>query len=307
MNTYLSVLPEIESAIANGDPVVALETNLVTNGVPYPENIRFARDIDQLVRDHGAVPALTAIMDGKCKVGLTDAELAAIAIPGVNPKASRRDIPQLIASKKPGSTTVAATMIIAELAGIRVFCTGGIGGVHRGAQQTFDISADLQELARTNVAVLCSGAKSILDIGLTLEYLETMGVPVIGLRTSSFPAFFCRESGFGVDYRCETEAEVARVIKAKWDLGMRGGLLIGNPIPEEFALDYNEMEDVITEAIAEADRQGIRGKQVTIFLLEKIKEMTAGISYTSNLELIRHNARNSARIAVELSKLYKMG
>ncbi len=304
MNTYLDIQPDIASAIKNGDPVVVLETNLITYGIPHPDNIQFARDFEQLIRDNGAVPALSAIMGGKLKVGLNDTELAEIAVPGVISKASRRDIPQLIASGKPGSTTVASTMIIAEMAGIKVFCTGGIGGVHRGGERTFDISADLQELTRTNVAVLSAGAKSILDIELTLEYLETMGVPVIGLRASEFPAFFCRESGFGVDVRYETEAEAAQMIKTKWDLGIRGGVVIGNPIPEEYSMDFNEMEQVIQQALVEADRQGIKGKQVTLFMLGKLKELTGGDSFAANLQLLYNNARNSAKLAIELAKLY---
>ncbi|MBI9042866.1 MAG: pseudouridine-5'-phosphate glycosidase [Anaerolineaceae bacterium] len=305
MNIYLDIIPEISSAIDAGEPVVALETNLITYGIPYPDNIQFARDYEQLIRDHGAVPALTAIMDGKLKVGLSDDELAQIAVPANSPKASRRDMPQLIANKQIGATTVASTMIIAEMAGIKVFCTGGIGGVHREAQKTFDISADLQELAKSNVAVLSAGAKSILDLPLTMEYLETMGVPVIGLRTSSFPAFFCRESGLAVDHRCETEAEVARIIKAKWDMGIKGGIVIGNPIPEEAAMDYDEMDSVIQQAIKEADRLGVKGKEVTLFLLAEIKKLTDGSSFTSNLELLYHNARNSSKLAVELSALYR--
>lgn len=304
MNSYLDIQPDIASAIKNGDPVVALETNLITYGIPYPDNIPFARDFEQLIRDNGAVPALTAIMDGKLKIGLKDAELAEIAVPDIVPKASRRDLPQLVASGKPGSTTVATTMIIAEMAGIKVFCTGGIGGVHRGGEDTLDISADLQELARTNVAVLSAGAKSILDIGLTLEYLETMGVPVVGLRTSDFPAFFSRESGFGVDVCYETEAEVAQMIKTKWDLGLRGGVVIGNPIPEEYSLDFHEMEMVIQQALVDANQQGVKGKQVTLFMLGKLKELTGGDSFAANLQLLYNNARNSAKLAIELAKLY---
>ena len=304
MNSHLAIQPDIASAIKNGDPVVALETNLITYGIPYPENIQFARDFEQLIRENGAVPALTAIMGGKLKVGLNDVELAEIAVPNSVPKASRRDMPQLIASGKSGSTTVASTMIIAEMAGIKVFCTGGIGGVHRGGERTFDISADLQELARTNVAVLSAGAKSILDLGLTLEYLETMGVPVIGLRTDDFPAFFCRESGFGVDVRYETEAEVAKMVKAKWDIGIRGGVVIGNPIPKKYSLDFDEMEKVIQMALIEADQQGVKGKQVTLFMLGKLKELTDGNSYSANLQLLYNNARNSSKLSIELAKLY---
>jgi pseudouridine-5'-phosphate glycosidase len=305
MNEYLSIKEEIQEAIDRNNPVVALESNLITYGIPYPDNIKFARDYEQLIRDNGAVPALTAIIDGKLKVGLNDDELARIAIPDETPKASRRDIPLLIATKERGATTVASTMIISEMAGIKVFCTGGIGGAHRGAQETFDISADLQELAHTSVAVLCAGAKSLLDLGLTLEYLETMGVPVIGLRTDSFPAFFCRDSGFGVDWRCDTEAEVARIVKAKWDMGIKGGIVIGNPIPEKDSLDYEEMDAVIEKAIVEADKNGIKGREVTLFLLAKIKDLTKGVSFESNLELLYNNARNSSKLAVELSKLYK--
>jgi pseudouridine-5'-phosphate glycosidase len=305
MNQYLSITEEIKGAIDQLDPVVALESNLITYGIPYPDNIQFARDFEQFIRDNGAVPALTAIIDGKLQVGLSDEELARIAVPSETPKASRRDIPLLIASKKSGATTVASTMIIAEMAGIKVFCTGGIGGVHRGGQETFDISADLQELAHTNVAVLSAGAKSLLDLGLTLEYLETMGVPVIGLRTDRFPAFFCRKSAFGVDQRVETEAEVAKIVKTKWDMGLRGGLVIGNPIPESASLDYKEMDAVIEQAIEECNKKGITGREVTLFLLERIKELTKGVSFESNLELLNNNARNSSKLAVELSRLYK--
>lgn len=304
MNPYLTIEPEIAAGLKNGGPVVALETNLITYGVPYPDNIQFARDYEQLIRDHGAIPALTAIMGGKLKVGLSDDELAEIAVPELVPKASRRDMPQLIASGKPGATTVASTMIIAEMAGIKVFCTGGIGGVHRGGERTLDISADLQELARTSVAVLSAGAKSILDIGLTLEYLETMGVPVVGLRTSEFPAFFCRESGFGVDVRYESEADVARMVKSKWDMGIGGGVVVGNPIPEEYSMDFNEMEKVIQQALVEADQQGVKGKEVTLFMLAKLKELTKGDSFAVNLQLLFHNARNSAKLAIELANLY---
>ena len=306
MKEYLSISPEIMDALENNDPVVALESNLITYVVPYPNNIEFAKKYNQLIRDNGAIPAITAIFDGKLKVGLSDDELEQIAIPEKTPKASRRDIPQLIANKQPGATTVASTIIIAEMAGIKIFCTGGIGGVHRNATETFDISADLHEMARTDVAVISAGTKSILDIGLTLEYLETLGIPVIGMRTNQFPAFFCRDSKFGVDYRCETEAEVAKILKAKWDMGINGGVVIGNPIPDEASLNYEEMEILIERAIKDANKNGIKGKDVTFYLLGKIKEFTHGRSFTATKDLLNNNAVISSKIALELSKLYKM-
>ena len=303
LEKYLDIQPEIKEALAAGKPVLALESTIISHGMPYPENLEFAKKVEKVVRAEGAIPATTAVLNGKLKVGVSEADLEELAKPGHIAKASRRDIPYLLASGKPGATTVASTMIIAAMAGIKVFATGGIGGVHRGAQETFDISADLQELAHTNVAVVCAGAKSLLDIGLTLEYLETFGVPVLGFKTNDFPAFYCRQSGFGVDYNAGSEAEIAKIAKTKWELGLDGGMVIGNPIPEEYALDFDKMDAVITKAVEESKKQGIRGKDTTPFLLSKIKELTGGESFASNLQLAYNNARVASRVAVELSKL----
>lgn len=303
LKQYLDITPEIEAAIAGGKPVVALESTILSHGMPYPQNLGFAARVEKVVRDEGAVPATLAIIDGRMKVGLTAPELERMCRAEGVAKVSRRDLPILLAQKGTGATTVASTMIIAALAGIRIFATGGIGGVHRGAQQTMDISADLQELAHTPVAVVCAGAKMILDIGLTLEYLETMGVPVLGLDTDDFPSFYCRRSGFGVDYNAKTPADAARIAKVKWDLGLAGGLLIGNPVPEEYAMDFDEMSAVIDRALAAAQEAGVRGKDTTPFLLAHIVEYTGGRSLATNIELACHNAQQAARIAVEYAKL----
>lgn len=300
---YLSITPEIEEAIKAGKPVVALESTILSHGMPFPQNMEFAHKVEEIVRAEGAIPATTAIIGGKLKVGLTSEELDLMCKGEGVGKVSRRDVAVYLATGKTGATTVATTMMIASMAGIKVFATGGIGGVHRGATETMDISADLQELANTQVAVVCAGAKSLLDLGLTLEYLETFGVPVLGLRTDDFPAFYCRTSGFKLDYNAATEAEVAKIAKTKWDLGLKGGLVIGNPIPEEYALDYDEMEKVIVRAIGLAKEQGIHGKDTTPFLLSHIKEMTEGVSFASNLQLAYNNAKAASKIAVELSKL----
>ncbi len=300
---YLSITPEIQQAIAENRPVVALESTILSHGMPFPENLDFAHKVEEIVRGEGAVPATTAIIGGKLKVGLNADELEIMCRANDVGKVSRRDVAVYLATGKTGATTVATTMLIASLAGIRVFATGGIGGVHRGATETMDISADLQELAHTPVAVVCAGAKSILDIGLTLEYLETMGVPVLGMDTEDFPAFYCRRSGFKVDYRLKNPAEAARVIKTKWDVGLAGGVLIANPIPEEYELDFDKMESVINEALAMAKEQGIHGKNTTPFLLASIKDLTGGESLASNLQLAYNNARAASRIAVEYSKL----
>ncbi len=302
---YLTITPEIEEAIAEGRPVVALESTILSHGMPFPQNVEFAHKVEEIVRAEGAVPATTAIIGGKLKVGLTSDELDLMCRGEGVGKVSRRDVAVYLATGKTGATTVATTMMIAAMAGIKFFATGGIGGVHRGAAETMDISADLQELANTPVAVICAGAKSILDIGLTLEYLETFGVPVIGLRTEDFPAFYCRKSGYKLDYAAQTEAEIARIAKTKWELGLKGGFVIGNPIPEEYALDYDEMEKVIVKALALANEQGIRGKNITPFLLAHIKDMTNGVSFASNLELAYNNAREASKIAVEYAKLNK--
>ena len=300
---YLSVTPEIADAVAAGKPVVALESTILSHGMPYPQNVEFAHKVEEIVRAEGAVPATTAIIGGKLKVGLTADELEIMCKADGVGKVSRRDVAVYLATNQTGATTVATTMMIAAMAGIRFFATGGIGGVHRGAEKTMDISADLQELANTPVCVVCAGAKSLLDLGLTLEYLETMGVPVLGLRTDELPAFYCRSSGFKLDYNCESEETVAKIMKTKWELGLKGGAVVGNPIPEEFALDYNEMEKVITKAIDMANEQGIHGKALTPFLLSHIKDMTDGVSFASNLQLAYNNAVAASRIAVAYSKL----
>lgn len=305
MNRFINLSEEVKSALEERRPVVALESTIISHGMPYPQNIETARALEEIVRENGAVPATIAIIGGKIKIGLNEEELEFMGTSKEILKASRRDLPVVIAKGLNAATTVSATMICANLAGIKVFVTGGIGGVHRGAEETFDISADLQELANTDVAVVCAGAKAILDLPRTLEYLETFGVPVIGFRTEEFPAFYTRESGLKVDYRVEDEVEAAKVIKTKWDLGLKGGILIANPIPEEYALDRAYIEKAIEEAIFEADRRGIRGKALTPFLLEKIKDLTEGKSLKANIELVKNNARVGAKIAVQLNKLYK--
>ncbi len=299
---YLSITPEIEEAIREGKPIVALESTILSHGMPYPENIEFAHKVEEVVRGEGAIPATTAIIGGKLKVGLSADELELMCKGENIAKASRRDVAVYIATKQTAATTVATTMLIADMAGIRVFATGGIGGVHRGAQETMDISADLQEFAHTNVCVVSAGCKSILDIGLTLEYLETFGVPVLGYQTENFPAFYCESSGFGVDYKVRDAEEVADIMKTKWDLGLEGGVLVGNPIPHEWSMDHNVIDKAIDEAIEMAKEKGIHGKATTPFLLATIKELTGGSSLASNLELAYNNARVASRIAVAFAK-----
>ncbi|MCQ2420857.1 MAG: pseudouridine-5'-phosphate glycosidase [Clostridia bacterium] len=303
MQKYLSITPEILDAIHAGKPIVALESTILSHGMPYPQNVEFAHKVEEIVRGEGAIPATTAIIGGKLKIGLNSEELEIMCKAENVGKVSRRDVATYLAAGMTGATTVATTMMIASMAGIRFFATGGIGGVHRGAEKTMDISADLQELANTPVCVVCAGAKSLLDLGLTLEYLETMGVPVLGLRTDELPAFYCRTSGFKLDYNCESEETVAKIMKTKWELGLKGGAVVGNPIPEEYALDYNEMEKVITKAIDMANEQGVHGKALTPFLLSHIKDMTDGVSFASNLQLAYNNAVAASRIAVAYSKL----
>lgn len=300
---YLSVTPEIEKAVAEGKPVVALESTILSHGMPWPENKSFAHEIEQIIRAEGAVPATIAVIGGKVKVGLTAEELDLMCRNENVAKASRRDLPIYLTTGQTAATTVATTMIGAAMAGIHVFATGGIGGVHRHGEVTMDISADLQELAHTPVAVVCAGAKMILDIGRTLEYLETMGVPVIGMRTSDFPSFYCKTSGYGVDYRADTEAEVAHIMANKWNVGLAGGVLIGNPVPDEYALDFDQMSAVVDQALAAADEAGVHGKNITPFLLAYIAEHTGGTSLATNIQLAYHNARVAARIAVEYAKL----
>lgn len=303
MKQFLSVTEEIRTAVAENKPVVALESTILSHGMPYPENLEFAAKVEEIIRSEGAVPATCAVLDGKLKVGLTADELEIMCRADGVTKVSRRDLATVLATGGRGATTVATTMILASMAGIRIFATGGIGGVHRNGENTMDISADLQELAKTPVGVICAGAKSILDIGRTLEYLETMGVPVLGLDTDDFPAFFCRRSGFGVDYNAKDPATVAKILKAKWEMGLGGGAIIANPIPAEYELDFDEMEAVIRRALESADRDGIRGKNITPYLLAHIKDFTAGKSFASNLQLAYHNARMASRIAVEYCKL----
>lgn len=303
MTTMISYSKEVQQALDNNQPIVALESTIISHGMPYPQNVETARIVEQIIRDNGAVPATIAIMDGEIKIGLSDSELELLGNSPDVAKVSRRDFGQLIATKKIGATTVAATMICAELAGIRVFATGGIGGVHRGAETTMDISADLEELATTGVAVVCAGAKSILDIGLTLEYLETKGVPVIGYQTDKMPAFYTRSSEFDLTFRADDVETMARTLKAKWDLGLKGGAVIANPIPEEHALEESFISGIIEQAMQEAEDNGIAGKEVTPFLLGKVKELTEGTSLVANIELVKYNAQVGAQLAVAYNKL----
>ena len=302
MEQYLSYSQEVLEAKEKGLPIVALESTIISHGMPYPQNVQTAREVEQIIRDGGAVPATIALIDGKIKIGLSNEELEMFGNAESVAKASRRDMGYLLATKKIGATTVAATMIAAELAGIELFVTGGIGGVHRGAETTMDISADLEELSMTNVAVVCAGAKSILDIGLTLEYLETKGVPVIGFGTDILPAFYTRQSEFAVNFRVNSAEEVAAMMRTKWDLGLRGGAVIANPIPEQDAMEPEFIDSIIKAALAEAETNGISGKNVTPFLLGKVKELTEGKSLEANIALVKNNARVGAKIAVALNK-----
>lgn len=305
LNKYLDINPEVLKALNEGAPVVALESTIISHGMPYPLNVETAVKVENIIRENGAIPATIAILNGKLKVGLTADEIEYLGKTKNVVKTSRRDIPFIVSNNLDGATTVASTMIIAKLAGIKVFATGGIGGVHRGAQETFDISADLQELAHTNVAVVCAGAKSILDIGLTLEYLETQGVPVVGYQTDEMPAFYTRRSGFSVDYKIDSPEEIASALKVKWDLGLDGGIVVANPIPEQYEMDYDTITNAINDALKEAEEKGIKGKDATPFLLAKVKEITDGGSLDSNIQLVFNNAALGAKIAVELSNLNK--
>lgn len=301
MNQYLDVSPEVQEALASGKPVVALESTIISHGMPYPKNVETALLVEQTIRENGAVPATIAIIGGRLKAGLTKDEIEYLGKSGraVN-KISRRDLPVIVARGADGATTVTTTMIIAHMAGIKIFATGGIGGVHRGAETTMDISADLEELAQTPVMVVCAGAKSILDLGLTLEYLETKGVPVIGYGTDELPAFYTRHSGFGVDYRADSPEELASFFKAQSDLGYKGGMLVTNPIPEEYAMDKAVIDAAIETALKESVAQGIKGKETTPFLLAKVVELTGGDSLESNIQLVLNNARLAARTAAIL-------
>lgn len=301
MNPYLDIHPDVAAALANNQPVVALESTIISHGMPWPENAETAKLVEQTVRDAGAVPATIAIINGRLKVGLSHDEIDALAKAGLSvTKCSRRDLPFVVAETQMGATTVAATMIIAEMAGIKVFATGGIGGVHRGAQQTFDISADLQELGQTSVAVVCAGAKSILDLALTREYLETMGVPVLGFETDVLPAFYTRTSDQTVDYRMDSAAQIARFLDAKWTMKLDGGVVIANPIPEQYAMDQQTIDGAVEQALKELDDQGVSGKESTPFLLARVAELTGGNSLASNIQLVLNNARLGAAVAAEL-------
>jgi pseudouridine-5'-phosphate glycosidase len=301
MQSFLLFSPEVAAARAAGKPVVALESTIISHGMPYPQNVQTAREVEQIIRDAGAVPATIAIIGGKICVGLSEEQLELLGSSPDAMKVSRRDLAYVLSTGKLGATTVAATMICAQLAGIEVFVTGGIGGVHRGAETSFDISADLQELAHTSVAVVCAGVKSILDIGLTLEYLETHGVPVLSVGQPGFPAFFTRESGFKADFQLDTPAEQAAFIRTKWQLGLAGGVVVSNPVPSESAMPTEEIDAIIRQALGEADAQGIKGKAVTPFLLARIKELTGGRSLATNIALVKHNALVGARLAVALN------
>ena len=299
----LKVSKEVQVALKNNLPVVALESTIISHGMPYPKNVETALLVEKTIRDNGAIPATIGIINGECIVGLSEEEIELFGKTPSIVKVSRRDLPIVTSKNMWGATTVATTMIIAALAGVKVFVTGGIGGVHRGAEETMDISADLQELARTNVAVICAGAKAILDLPKTLEYLETMGVPVLGYQTEELPAFYSRHSGLNVDYKMDSALEVAKVMKEKWEMGLNGGVLITNPIPEEYSYDYKEMEKNIEIALTEMNKRGIKGKDTTPFLLAYIKEMTGGESLEANIKLVLNNAVVGANIAKEFVKL----
>ena len=302
-NPYLDIREDVAKAISENRPVVALESTIISHGMPYPQNVETALQVEEVIRKEGAVPATIAVLGGRMKAGLTKDEIEYFGKKGTAiAKASRRDLSTLIARGEDGATTVTTTMIIAHLAGIKVFATGGIGGVHRGAETSFDISADLEELAATPVCVVCAGAKAILDLKLTLEYLETHGVPVIGYGTKELPAFYSRKSGLSVDYRMDTPEEIAKALRIQHDIGMKGGMLVTNPIPEEYAMDGDEIDRAIEQALDEAKEKGIHGKETTPFLLARIKDITGGDSLASNIRLVFNNARLAARIAAAYVK-----
>ena len=301
---YLDIHPEVAQALAQGQPVVALESTIISHGMPYPDNVATALKVEAEIRAHGAVPATIALLDGRLQAGLAPAQIEQLGQMGAAvAKVSRRDLPFIVTAGRIGATTVAATMIVAAMAGIRVFATGGIGGVHRGAPQSFDVSADLQELARTSVAVVCAGAKSILDLPLTLEYLETHGVPVIGYRTDKLPAFFTVDSDCGVDYRLDSAREIAQALRAKWALGLSGGVVVANPVPAQFAQPRERMDAAIAQALREAQQGQVAGKAVTPFLLARVSELTGGDSLATNIELVLNNARLASAIAAQYAAL----
>lgn len=301
MHNFLLLSPEVAAARTAGKPIVALESTIISHGMPYPQNVRTARGVEQIIRDAGAVPATIAVIAGKICIGLSDEQLELLGASPDAMKVSRRDLAYVLSQARLGATTVAATMICAQLAGIEVFVTGGIGGVHRGAETSFDISADLQELAQTSVAVVCAGVKSILDIGLTLEYLETHGVPVLSVGQPGFPAFFTRESGFQADFQIDSAEDQAAFIRTKWQLGLAGGVVVSNPVPADAAMAPAEIDTIITQALGEAASQNVTGKKVTPFLLGRIKELTEGRSLATNIALVKHNALIGARLAVALN------
>ena len=303
MNAYLDISPEVKAALEAGKPVVALESTIISHGMPYPRNVETALLVEKTIRENGATPATIAVIGGRLKAGLSHEEIEYLGKTGRGvAKASRRDLPALVARKADGATTVATTMIIAHMAGIRIFATGGIGGVHRGAEITMDISADLEELAQTPVMVVCAGAKSILDLGLTLEYLETKGVPVVGYGTEELPAFYTRESGFGVDYRVDSPEELAAMFRAQRELGYKGGMLVTNPIPAEYAMDKKIIDAAIEQALSDAKARGIHGKETTPFLLARVVELTGGDSLESNIRLVLNNAKVAAQTAKALCR-----
>ena len=303
LKKYLDVSPEVQAALDAGKPVVALESTIISHGMPYPKNVETALTVEKIIRENGAIPATIAIIKGKMTVGCTPEQIEYLGKRGLDvPKASRRDLPVLLARGEDGATTVTTTMIAAALAGVKVFATGGIGGVHRGAETTMDISADLEELAQTPVLVVCAGAKSILDIGLTLEYLETKGVPVIGYGTPDMPAFYTQKSGFKVDYEIDTPEEIAAAFQAKLDCGLVGGMLVANPIPDEYSMDPDYINANIDAAVKECEEKGITGKNITPFLLDKIQKMTAGKSLEANIQLVFNNVRLGSKIAAALSQ-----
>lgn len=303
LNNLISVSEEVNSAVADNKPVVALESTIISHGMPYPKNYETAIQVEETVRKNGAVPATIAIINGIIKIGLNNSELEFLSTKKNILKASRRDIPVIVSQKLNAATTVSATMFCASLSSIRIFATGGIGGVHRNAQQTFDVSADLTELARTNVAVISAGMKSILDLPLTLEYLETMGVPVIGYRTNELPAFYSRESGLNVNYKLDTAFEIANTIYAKFKLGLNGGLLIANPIPEKYSINRDKMDTAIEKALHKAGKKEIKGKDITPFLLSQIVKLTKGKSLDANVQLVLNNAKLASEISVELCRI----
>ncbi len=304
LNKYLDLSPAVAEALATGKPVVALESTIISHGMPYPQNVETALAVEKIIRENGAVPATIAVIGGRLKAGCTEEEIEYLGKKGTEiTKASRRDLAMLVSRGMDGATTVTTTMIIAHMAGIQIFATGGIGGVHRGAETTMDISADLEELAHTPVMVVCAGAKSILDLGLTLEYLETHGVPVLGYGTKELPAFYTRHSGFSVDYQVDSPEELAAAFKASLEMGFPGGMLVTNPIPEEYSMDPAVINAAIDEAIRQAGELGIHGKETTPFLLAKIKDLTGGDSLDSNIQLVFNNARLAAKTAVCLTKL----